>query len=308
METGCAGQREPYHDVLSRALQKLIDRFNGQSPALILLQSKLWDEAGYRDRRPKPDLYPMFPVLPYLQRLEHYLLRPISYLFSIRRVLVRPAVTDPPSVRLFSDDPVWLPSYPATEPLHKQWNKTRTAATVDGQCIWVRGGALAAAQLQDERSGCPFDAQQRDALASVVRQREETMKEKIKALRGRMADRRSRMNTTTSDRQTAPLPPSPSPPPSPFLSPSPPSPPPVLVLRSVHLTTPTSRHAWQLSLNGASSLLASSYGLPYADLGIPPLTAHADNVHLKRKTTLRYINLLFNIYKHTTKEQTTERR
>jgi len=280
------------------------------------MQSALWDQGGLRaNLRPSPDPYPAFPVLPYLQRLEHSLLRPIAHIFDVPSVAQRAALMDPPAERLFNDDPVWMPHKLWDKELQGKvqalWNQTnteinedersknnsssnssspRTAVPVYGRCVWwtdpsFPGGLDGAARPASGPSGCPFQPSQMHTLSMLLQQREAEFAASATALRQLLvtvcATCATHAACAACNTRT------------------------ILVLRNTHYMTGR-RRDWNVligSSNSAARLLAASYGLPFADLGTLPSDFSADGVHIKRGPAMQYINLIINIFKQASAER-----
>ena len=162
MEAGWVGtERDSFLESLSKQLLSLHNVFH-RPPAVITLQSALWDIGGFGEllwqvhhHRNVSSSYnskfdiPVHPILPYLQRLEHYLLRPVARVFGVSSVLHRSALTSPPSSELFSDDPQWM----------------RVAAAELGQCVWPAPIGLA-------DTLCPIGERKYNAVIETVRRAE----------------------------------------------------------------------------------------------------------------------------------------
>lgn len=269
MEAGWWGtEKERVVGLLASELRHLHSVYPSP-PALISLQSLLWDVAGFGEdlwqkhtraqeaetQRIPP---PVHPVLPYLQRLEHYLLRPIASVFGVQSVRNRVALSSPPSAQLFADDPEWMRQ--AKQPL--------------GRCLWP---APFGYELTTQ---CDLSTDARNNIAAQIRQREQM---------GR-GDLTSLLRDTASWRVPAAD--------SPIVSS------PLVILRSVNLCKLKSERNPSIpSLNAAASLLASAYSLPFSDVGLHPLQLVADGCHLRQWPMMQQLNLIINIFKHQRNDQ-----
>ena len=232
---------------LSGALQQLHDRFR-RPPVAISMQSLLWDVAGFGEMiwqshhghnishaYTHPFTAPVHPTMPYLQRLEHYLLRPLARVFNVRSVLRRSALTTPPSAMLLADDPAWM-----------RWGRAHP-----GRCFWPAPLDMDATPAQ-----CPIASDQQQHVVAKTREQEENGIAALRMLitntpRFRRGDGDGHGHGHGHGHGSDPL----------------------LLLRSqsyckLRLSV---RAASIHSLNAASSLLANAYSLPFADLGVPPV-------------------------------------
>jgi hypothetical protein len=148
------------HELLPDGLAFLHAHFP-HPPLAISMQVNLWEAAGWVTRFNVPPAeneswawVPPFGTVPFLQQLEHEMLRPLAHVFGIEAVVRRVPLTSPRTHVLHSDDPVW-----------RLWTKAPF-----GTCVWPP-------PLGDHN--CPLSAMEHEEVIRTLRQRDHTLRERL---------------------------------------------------------------------------------------------------------------------------------